>query len=156
MRDAKSHGPVCPQLNILTNTYIPGSEDCLFLNVYTPNVKPETPLPVLVHIHGGAYLFGSGDVDLYGPDFFISGTVGMTLDYRLATLGFLGFGNCEISGTARLRDHVVLALKWVQKSIFKGDSAGATLVGYHMVSPISKGLFQRAIEVNGSPFHDDN
>ncbi|CAB3255054.1 unnamed protein product [Arctia plantaginis] len=54
VRDAKVHGSVCPQLNILTNTYIPGSEDCLFVNVYTPNVKPETPLPVLVHIHGGS------------------------------------------------------------------------------------------------------
>lgn len=166
MRDAKSHGPVCPQLNILTNTYIPGSEDCLFLNVYTPNVKPETPLPVLVHIHGGAYLFGSGNVDLYGPDFFVSEIVVVTLNYRLATLGFLSLGNCEVPGNAALKDQVA-ALKWVQKNIhvfggdpaqvtIKGDTAGASSVGYHMVSPVSKGLFKRAIAASGSTFNDYN
>ncbi|CAB3246688.1 unnamed protein product [Arctia plantaginis] len=166
VRDAKVHGSVCPQLNILTNTYIPGSEDCLFVNVYTPNVKPETPLPVLVHIHGGAYLFGSGDTDLYGPDFFVSEMVVVTFNYRLATLGFLSLGNCEVSGNAGLKDQVA-ALKWVQKNIhvfggdptrvtLKGDTAGAASVGYHMVSPGSKGLFHRAIAASGSPFNDFN
>lgn len=153
---------MCPQIDLLNNIYIPGDEDCLFLNVYSPNLKPEKPLPVMFFIHGGGFKFGSGNVDLYGPDFIVpKDVVLVTMNYRLDTLGFLNLGTKEVPGNAALKDQV-LALKWVQKNIhvFGGDnqqvtlfgeSAGATAVGYHLVSPMSKGLFQKALLQSGAP-----
>ncbi|XP_075975055.1 esterase B1-like [Anticarsia gemmatalis] len=160
VRDATKHGSICPQLNILTNVYDHGNEDCLFVNVYTPNLKPDKLLSVLVWIHGGAFLFGSGDTAMYGPDFHVSELVVVTLNYRLDTLGFLSLGNCDVPGNAGLKDQVA-ALKWVQKNIknFGGDpdsvtimggTAGSSSVGFHLVSPMSKGLFKRAIAMSGA------
>ncbi|CAH0586800.1 unnamed protein product [Chrysodeixis includens] len=162
VRNATEHGPVCPQIDLLNNVYIPGDEDCLFLNVYTPNLKPDKRLPVMFFIFGGGFKFGSGNVDLYGPDFIVSKEVVLvTINYRLDTLGFLNLGTKEVPGNAALKDQV-LALKWVKKNIrlFGGDpnkvtifgeSSGATSVGYHLVSPMSKGLFKRAILQSGVP-----
>ncbi|CAD0201630.1 unnamed protein product [Chrysodeixis includens] len=162
VRNATSHGSVCPQVDLLNNVYIPGNEDCLFLNVYTPNLKPKKPLPVMFFIHGGVLKFGAGDTDLYGPDFLVSKeVVVVTINYRLDTLGFINLGIKEVPGNAGLKDQV-LALKWVQKNIhlFGGDpksvtifgeSAGGTSVGHHLLSPMSKGLFKRAILQSGVP-----
>lgn len=113
-------------------------------------------------IHGGVLKFGSGNDDLYGPDFIVpNGVVLVTINYRLDTLGFLNLGTKDVPGNAGLKDQV-LALKWVQKNIhlFGGDpksvtifgeSGGATSVGHHLLSPMSKGLFKRAILQSGVP-----
>lgn len=133
--------------------------------MYTPTVTPETPLPVMVFIHGGGFKFGSGNVDIYGPDFLVAKEVILvTMNYRLDTLGFFCFGTADVPGNAGLKDQV-LALKWVNANIASfggnpnnitlfGESAGASAVGYHLVSPMSKGLFQRAILQSGVPSMD--
>ncbi|XP_050563387.1 juvenile hormone esterase-like [Spodoptera frugiperda] len=161
VRNATQHGSVCPQVELLNNIVIPGDEDCLFLNVYTPTLTPKSPLPVMVFIHGGSFKFGSGDVDVYGPDFLVAkDVIVVTINYRLDVLGFLTLGTKEVPGNAAMKDQV-FALRWVNKNIkyFGGDnqkvtlfgeSAGAVAVGYHLVSPMSKGLFQRAILESGA------
>ncbi|XP_075975672.1 esterase E4-like [Anticarsia gemmatalis] len=175
VRSALVHGPVCPQ-NSLFNIVNPsdgdpsaafGDEDCLFLNVYTPNLKPNKPLSVLFVIPGGAYVFGSGNDDIYGPDFLISKQIiVVTINHRLGPLGFLSMGTPEVPGNAAMKDQVA-GLKWVQKNIkyFGGDpncvtiigeSSGAASVGFHLLSPMSKGLFRRVISMSGSPFADWN
>ncbi|KAJ8716842.1 hypothetical protein PYW07_003469 [Mythimna separata] len=160
-----AHGSVCPQFNPITAVYTSGSEDCLFLNVYSPNIKSASLYPVIVFIHGGANIFGSGNSDLYGPDYFIEkNVVVVTINYRLGALGFLSIGSNDVPGNAALKDQA-LALKWVNKNIkkFKGDPNSVTLVGdtaggqavtLHMLSPMSKGLFQRGIAMSGSPTCD--
>lgn len=67
-----------------------GSEDCLYLNVYSPNIVPSTPYPVMVFIHGGGFVSGSGNDDAYGPQFLVrKDVVVVTFNYRLEILGFL-------------------------------------------------------------------
>ena len=135
-----------------------GNEDCLFLNVYVPKSAIENEdasLPVMVWIHGGSLITGSGNYRDYGPDHFIEKDVVLvTINYRLGPLGFT-FMNDSVPGNAGLKDQV-LALQWVQDNIgqFHGDnsavtifgeSAGAFSVSVHMLSPLSANLFQRVI-----------
>ncbi|CAH0586799.1 unnamed protein product [Chrysodeixis includens] len=162
VRNATENGAVCPQINLLKNFYVPGSEDCLFLNVFTPNVHPPKPLPVMFYIHGGLFKSNSGDDTFFGPDFLISkNVIVVTINYRLDAIGFLSLETKEVPGNAGLKDQV-LALQWVNRNIkqFGGDlnritmfgqSAGAASIVYHMVSPMSKGLFQRGILQSGVP-----
>lgn len=163
--DATKHGSVCPQFNPITSIYTPGSEDCLFLNVYTLDINPEKLYPVIVFIHGGANIFGSGNSDLYGPDYFLGkNVIVVTFNYRLGALGFLSIGSEDVPGNAALKDQV-LALKWVKKNIANfggdpdqvtilGDTAGGQSTTLHMLSPMSKGLFKKAISMSGSPTCD--
>ncbi|CAD0198626.1 unnamed protein product [Chrysodeixis includens] len=165
IRNATQHGSVCPQVEVLSNIFLPGNEDCLFINVYSPNIKPETLLPVIVFIHGGGYRSGSGNDASYGPDFLVrKNMVAVTLNYRVDALGFLSLGTEDVPGNAGLKDQV-LALKWVQNNIhvFGGDrnrvtimgqSAGSASVALHVSSPMSTGLFQRAIPMSGAPSSD--
>lgn len=165
MKKATQHGAVCPQIDIFTNELLPGSEDCLFLNVYTAELKPKLPLPVMVFIHGGGYKSGSGNVEHYGPDFLVKhGVVLVTINYRLEALGFLCLDTENVPGNAGLKDQVA-ALKWVQKNIANfggdpknvtvfGESAGGASTALHVLSPMSKGLFHRAIPMSGVPLCD--
>nr|WGO51725.1 putative antennal esterase CXE27 [Ectropis grisescens] len=165
VREAKSHGAECPQKDMTTFDFIPGSEDCLFLNVYTRDLNPAAPLPVMVYIHGGGYGFGSGNESHYGPDFLVNHEVLLvTINYRLGPLGFLCLDTEDVPGNAGMKDQVA-ALKWVKENIkfFGGDpnnvtifgeSAGGASVGLHILSPMSKGLFKRAICMSGVPFCD--
>ncbi|CAK1555095.1 unnamed protein product [Leptosia nina] len=162
---AKTHGPMCYQIDFFTRQtpdYIPsGSEDCLYLNVYTPDIKPEKPLAVMVYIHGGGFMSGCGNHEVFGPEFLVKNDVILvTLNYRLEVVGFLSLDTKELPGNAGMKDQV-LALKWIKKNIgfFGGDSdnmtifgesAGAASVSYHLVSPMSKGLFNRAIMQSGT------
>lgn len=160
MRSAKAHGSICHQYNFITRIKEKGSEDCLYLNVYTPNVNPKQPLPVMFWIHGGAFCCGSGNDDIYGPDFLIrNGVVIVTINYRLEVVGFLCLDTEEVPGNAGIKDQVA-ALRWVNKNIanFGGDpnnvtifgqSAGASCATYHCISPMTKGLFKRAIAQSG-------
>ncbi|KAM3956423.1 LOW QUALITY PROTEIN: alpha-esterase 45 [Aphomia sociella] len=165
VRKATEHGPVCTQYNILTDKYMPGSEDCLYLNVYTPDVKPSKPLPVMFFIHGGGFKSGSGNDDQYGPDFLIDHNVVLvTINYRLEVLGFLCLDTVDVPGNAGLKDQV-FAMKWVKQNIeqFGGDPNNVTIFGesvggastiFHVLSPLSSGLFQRAISMSGVPSCD--
>ncbi|XP_037092210.1 esterase E4-like [Pollicipes pollicipes] len=154
-RDATAPGNMCPQFFL---GQYQGDEDCLFLNVYTPKLpsEAERPLDVMVWIHGGAFLFGSGNPDQYGPGYFMDENVVLvTLNYRLGALGFLSTDDDEAWGNYGLYDQN-MALLWVQQNIaaFGGDpsrvtifgeSAGGTSVHYQIISPLSRGLFGRAI-----------
>ncbi|CAH2047748.1 unnamed protein product, partial [Iphiclides podalirius] len=167
VRNATEHGSVCIQYDIVLEQFISGSEDCLFLNVYTPELDPKEPLPVMFYIHGGGYISGSGNDDFYGPDFLVDrGVILVTINYRLEVLGFLSLETKEVPGNAGVKDQVA-ALKWVQKNIAKfggdpnrvtvfGESAGASCTGFHIVSPMSKGLFRRAIAMSGVPLADNS
>lgn len=137
-----------------------GQDDCLILNVYTPLTITRL-LPVMVFIHGGAFLQGSSSKMLYGPEYLISKEIILvTINYRLNVEGFLCLGIKEAPGNAGMKDQVA-ALKWVQENIkaFGGDpndvtlfgeSAGSASVSFHVLSPMSKGLFHKAIEQSGS------
>ncbi|XP_044731321.1 uncharacterized protein LOC123294263 [Chrysoperla carnea] len=161
--DATKERSVCPVTFALPGTDS-GSEDCLFLNVYTPQLPKEsqTKLPVMVWIHGGAFNMGSGNSETFGPEFLVAKNVILvTLNYRLGYLGFLRLNDpkCEVTGNAGLKDQTE-ALHWVQKNIsaFGGDpnnvtlfgeSAGSASVSFHLLSPLSKGLFHKAILQSG-------
>ncbi|XP_069357770.1 esterase FE4-like [Maniola hyperantus] len=165
IRNATQHGNICTQIDYRTGEILPSSEDCLYLNVYTPNVMPTSPLAVMVYIHGGGFQSGSGNDDYLGPDFFMSlNVVLVTLNYRLDAPGFLSLGSKEIPGNAGLKDQVA-ALKWVQRNIPQfggnpnkvtifGNTAGAICCLLHAISPMSKGLFQRVIAMSGVPLFD--
>ncbi|XP_068084827.1 esterase FE4-like [Anabrus simplex] len=159
--EALYEGNMCKQTD-RAGTAPLGDEDCLFLNVYTPELPGSGPLrPVMVWIHGGGYLFGSGNKDGQGPQFLLNeGVVYVSINYRLGVFGFLSTEDEVAPGNAGLKDQV-LALRWVQQNIaaFGGDpdqvtifgeSAGGTSVQYHLLSPMSKGLFRGAIAQSGS------
>lgn len=159
IRDCFSFGNSCLQFNPIKNTEIKGDEDCLFLNIYTPNVNSTRLKAVMVYIHGGGFFFGSGDDDLQGPDFLINeGVVLVTLNYRLGVMGWMSLGTPEYSGNQGLKDQQ-LALRWINANIhlFGGDSTKITIFGqsagssschFHILAPGSRGLFQQAIEMS--------
>ncbi|XP_050531758.1 esterase E4-like isoform X3 [Daktulosphaira vitifoliae] len=138
-----------------------GSEDCLYLNVYSP-ITNEKWLPVMVWIHGGSFKVGYGGPDRFGPKYFMDkDIIIVSINYRLGVLGFLSTEDDVITGNFGLKDQV-MALKWVQENIrsFNGDperitifggSAGGVSVGLHLLSSMSKGLFHRAILQSGTP-----
>ncbi|CAH2092469.1 unnamed protein product [Euphydryas editha] len=161
IRNASKFGPISYQNDVFTTKAILGQEDCLYLNVYTPDLAPNKPFPVMLWIHGGGFICGSGNDDMYGPEFLIKkDVVVVTFNYRLGILGFLSLETDDIPGNAGMKDQVA-ALRWVQNNIenFGGDpnnvtifgeSAGGASVSYHLISPMSAGLFKRAIIQSGA------
>lgn len=159
--NATQVGNACPQFDELYLHKYYGEEDCLFLNIFVPKHDSHRQLPVLVNIHGGGFLVGDGDPLIYGPENFLkAGIIVVTLNYRLGALGFLSLNTPDIPGNAGLKDQV-LALKWVKKNIvnFGGDAEKITLMGegsggasvmYHILSPLSNGLFISAAFASGS------
>ncbi len=141
------------------------SEDCLYLNIWTPGSTGNEKLAVYVFIHGGAYATGSGSEIMYdGHRMAEQGIIVVTINYRLGALGFLAtHALADESGTAGnygLLDQIE-ALHWVKKNIaaFGGDptritvggqSAGAYSVTALLLSPLAKGLFSQAIAQSGS------
>ncbi|MBQ3193534.1 MAG: carboxylesterase family protein [Oscillospiraceae bacterium] len=145
-----------------TYTY---SEDCLFLNVFAPDTVGEgEKLPVLVYIHGGGFTGGCGHEKHFdGPVWPAKGVVGVTLNYRLGPLGFACLPELKqeagATGNYGLYDQLA-AITWVRDNIasFGGDpenitimgqSAGAMSVQQHCLSPLSAGLFQKAVMSSG-------
>lgn len=143
------------------------AEDCLFLNVWLPaSTPPSAKLPVMVWIHGGAFVFGSGAMpDFSGSSFTEKGVILVSINYRLGRLGFFAFPALgkehpeEPKGNYAYMDQVA-ALKWIQKNIaaFGGDpnnitifgeSAGGVSVHSLITIPPAKGLFQKAIIESG-------
>lgn len=161
IRNASKLGSESYQIDVFFTKAILGQEDCLYLNVYTPDIAPKESFPVMVWIHGGGYISGHGNDSLYGPEFLVNKNVILvTLNYRVGILGFLSLETEDIPGNAGMKDQVA-ALKWVQKNIksFGGDptnvtifgeSAGGSSVSFHLVSPMSAGLFKRAIIQSGA------
>lgn len=166
VRDCSSFGSCCPQPKQQDAAGF--SEDCLYLNVWTPAENPDSRLPVMVWIHGGGFNFGSASLPEYnGRSLAGKGVVVVTVNYRLGPMGFLVHpllakeSANDVSGNYGLLDQIA-ALKWVQKNIasFGGDpdrvtifgqSAGSRSVTLLMISPLSAGLFHRAIAASGGP-----
>jgi len=150
----------------LVPSFRPTSEDCLSLNVWTANLRGKIKQPVMVWIHGGSGNAGRGMDE--GAGWVQKGIVAVTINYRLGILGFLALPAL----TAESLDHSsgaygfldqIAALEWVHRNIaaFGGDpanvtvygmSSGGEFVGGLLVSPLAKGLFQRAIIQSGAPF----
>jgi para-nitrobenzyl esterase len=154
IRDAKAFGSSCQ-----------AAEDCLYLNVYTPkDTKAGAKLPVMVWIHGGAFIFGSGST--YDPAHFTEqGIVAVTVNYRLGRAGWFAHPALTAEnpkgplGNYGIMDQIA-ALEWVRDNIaaFGGDkknvtifgeSAGAISINYLMLAPQAKGLFAKAISESG-------
>jgi para-nitrobenzyl esterase len=142
------------------------SEDCLYLNVWTPRTQSSANLPVIVFVHGGGFVEGSGSIAVYdGTRLASTGVVVVTINYRMGVFGFLAYPGLTAesrhhsSGNYGLLDQIA-ALRWVQGNIrnFGGDprkvtvwgqSAGAMSVGALLASPPAKGLLQRAMADSG-------
>jgi len=164
IKDAKEFGPECPQLDMPVqgwNMTVENSEDCLTLNVFVPTtIKPDEKIAVMVWIHGGGFSFGSGWAFPGGVLAAFNDVIVVSINYRLGVLGFLNVPGTDVTGNFGMLDQV-LALKWIQANIvsFGGDSkrvtifaqsAGAIAVSLHLISPLSKGLFHRAIIQSGA------
>ena len=141
------------------------SEDCLYLNVYEPaDTKRGAKLPVMVWIHGGAFLFGSGSA-YDGSHFARQGVVVVTINYRLGRAGWFAHPALTAEnpkgplGNYGLMDQIA-ALDWVADNVKEfggdpknvtifGESAGAISVNYLMLAPQAKGLFEKALSESG-------
>lgn len=158
--EATTPPPACAQdaLGLLSSDV----EDCLFLNVHTPDPRPEGA-PVMVWIHGGAFVFGEGlQLDRGTAGDVLAQRYGMvvvSINYRLGAFGFLADAALGASGNEGFEDQQ-LALRWVRDHIaaFGGDPAQVTIAGesaggisvcHHLVAPGSRGLFARAISQSG-------
>ncbi|XP_054003488.1 esterase FE4-like [Hylaeus anthracinus] len=158
--DATQHRSTCPFYCMIKKGLI-GDEDCLYLNVYTPALDKEARKAVMVWFHPGGFNSGMADDALFGPDFLLENdVVVVTVNYRLGALGFLNTGDKSAPGNAGMKDQV-MALKWVKDNIhffggcpnrvtIFGQSSGAACVQFHMLSPMSEGLFSGAIQESGS------
>ncbi|XP_013032180.2 fatty acyl-CoA hydrolase precursor, medium chain-like isoform X2 [Anser cygnoides] len=170
LRDATSYPPLCPQdLAMLKKAeknyqekHIPfqTSEDCLYLNVYSPaGSDKKDKLPVMVWIHGGNFVFGGASRYDGSALSAYENVVVVIIQYRLGLLGFFCTGDEHARGNWALLDQVA-ALHWIQENIeqFGGDPGSVTLFGVsagscsvyaHIMSPLSKGLFHKAISESG-------
>jgi para-nitrobenzyl esterase len=168
-RAATAYGAACEQPAQGWNDSVVASmsEDCLYLNVWTPALKPKTRFPVMVWIHGGAFIGGAGTDPIFaGEELVKKGVILVTLNYRLGIFGF--YAHPELtrdsihhsSGNFALEDQMA-ALQWVRDNIaaFGGDaqkitvfgqSAGGMSVVTLLASPLTKGEFQRAIVESGA------
>lgn len=168
VRDATQYGASCAQAQP-TSYFVPGpfSEDCLSLNVWTPNTAPTKPIPVMFWIHGGSARVGSGSEPGYdGTRLAQQGVVVVTINYRLDRLGWFAHPALTKEQPDAPKANygwmdMVAALEWVKRNIaaFGGDpnevtifgeSAGGIAVATLMTTPSSKGLFKRAIAQSGS------
>ncbi|XP_065212962.1 esterase FE4-like [Planococcus citri] len=153
----------CLQIDALEPYSILGEEDCLYLNIFTPKIPVNDVDPlmdVMVFIHGGAFMYGGGDI--FYPDYILQNgdIVYISINYRLGVLGFFSTDDNVAPGNYGLKDQVA-ALKWIQRNVihFGGNPSSVTIVGlsaggasvhYHFVSPMSEGLFQKGVSVGGT------
>jgi para-nitrobenzyl esterase len=166
VRDASKFGADCPQRTWPGSTAIM-SEDCLFLNLWTPaTATDKSKLPVMVWIHGGGFTGGSGSGPGSAGDAFAKqGVILMTINYRLGRLGHFAYPALskehpeEFKGSYAYMDQIA-ALKWIQKNIaaFGGDPNNVTIFGFSaggvsvhslLTIPAAKGLFHKAISESG-------
>jgi para-nitrobenzyl esterase len=167
VRPATEFGPNCPQPQSGFAAAKPSSEDCLTINVWAPKDYKGKKLPVMVSVHGGAYILGSGDLE-DTTSFTRDGIVMVSMNYRLGRLGQFAHPALTAEnpsgplGSYTVMDQVA-ALQWVKRNIagFGGDpaavtifgcSAGGTYVNMLMGSPKAQGLFRGAI-AESDPFN---
>ncbi|MHB8214632.1 MAG: carboxylesterase/lipase family protein [Candidatus Sulfotelmatobacter sp.] len=172
-RKADAFAPACMQVGVSMPGETPPvvSEDCLYLNIWTPAKKKTAHerLPVIVWIYGGGYINGSASMPLYWGDRLAhKGVVVVTIAYRIGPLGFLAHPELtresphHSSGNYGLMDQIA-ALEWIQRNVaaFGGDPKSVTIAGQSsggmsvsilMASPLAKGLFHRAIGESGGLF----
>jgi para-nitrobenzyl esterase len=172
VRKATEFGNHCMQVHVWDDIIFRDSqmsEDCLYLNVWTPAASADAKLPVMVWIHGGGFIAGSAsEARQDGERLAGKGVVVVSMNYRLGIFGFLAHPELtkespnHASGNYGLLDQAA-ALEWVKRNIaaFGGDpgnvtifgeSAGSFSVSAHMASPVSQGLFQKAIGESGAYF----
>lgn len=159
IKDATVEVPNCLSIDMYApDPKVIGTEDCLVLSIFTHNISRQAP--VLVHIHGGGFVVGNANAKPYylmDEDLVI-----VDVNYRLGILGFLSFEDEVMPGNQGLKDQS-LALRWVQENIasfggdsncvtISGESAGGYSVYHHTVSPLSRGLFHRAIAESGTSY----
>jgi para-nitrobenzyl esterase len=178
VRKADHFGSPCGQISRTApipgsqNAVIPPSEDCLYLDVWTPAKRAGEKLPVMVWIYGGGFQAGSSSNPQFdGEGLAAKGVVRVQMNYRLGIFGFLSHPDLDkesphgVSGNYGLLDQIA-ALQWVQRNIaaFGGDprrvtifgqSAGGGSVHFLSLSPLARGLFQRAVSENGLLFSGD-
>lgn len=162
VRSGSTYGSPCPQ--VATAFGLPSTnEDCLYLNVYTP--KTPGPFPVMVWIHGGAFVYGEGGAGYDASKLVAQGVAVVTINYRLGAFGFLAHPALTAeqgagSGNYGLMDQQA-ALAWVKNNIarFGGDASNVTIFGEsaggysvlaQVASPLAAGLFQKAIVQSGA------
>ena len=170
-RKADAFAPACMQVGVSMPGETPPvvSEDCLYLNIWTPAKTAHEHLPVIVWIYGGGYINGSASMPLYWGDRLArKGVIVVTIAYRLGPLGFLALPELtreslhHSSGNYGLMDQIA-ALEWMQRNIatFGGDPKNVTIAGQSsgsisvsilMASPLARGLFHRAIGESGGLF----
>lgn len=144
------------------NPNTPISEDCLYINVIAPKPRPKNAA-VMLWIYGGGFYSGTNTLDVYDPKILVSeeNVVIASMQYRVASLGFLFFDTADVPGNAGLFDQL-MGLQWVHDNIHAfggnpnnitlfGESAGAVSVALHLLSPLSRNLFSQAIMQSGSP-----
>ncbi|XP_072141230.1 acetylcholinesterase-like isoform X2 [Dermacentor andersoni] len=169
--DATSRRTACPQVPFpgFGMEHLNITEDCLHLNVWVPELARNagSSRPVLIWIHGGGFTFGSANEANYSGAVLtaFAEVLVVSMNYRLSILGFLNANSPDAPGNVGLLDQV-MALKWVQRNIefFGGDpqqvtlfgeSAGSMSVHAHIMSPMSEGLFKRALLMSGTMFSID-
>src|SRR5580700_178578 len=170
-RKADAFAPACMQVGVSMPGETPPvvSEDCLYLNLWTPAKTAHEHLPVIVWIYGGGYINGSASMPLYWGDRLArKGVIVVTIAYRLGPLGFLALPELtqesphHSSGNYGLMDQIA-ALGWIQRNIaavggdpknvtIAGQSSGSISVSILMASPLARGLFHRAIGESGGLF----
>jgi para-nitrobenzyl esterase len=168
VKKADAFANACMQAPNSQGNTAPVSEDCLYLNVWTPAQSATAKIPVIVWIHGGGFTGGSTSISMYdGMGFARKGVVLVSLAYRLGPFGFMAHPELSResghgSGTYGIQD-LVAGLTWVHANIsaFGGDSGNVTIFGHSAgsaavtflaASPLSKGLFHRVIAMSGSSF----
>lgn len=143
------------------NPNTPMSEDCLYVSVFVPHPRPKNS-PVMLWIYGGGFFQGTSTLDVYDYRTLASeeNIIVVSIQYRVANLGFMYLGMPEAPGNSGLFDQN-LAIRWVKDNIHHfggdpsritlfGESAGAVSVSLHLLSPLSRDLFNRAILESGS------
>ncbi|CAG9791740.1 unnamed protein product [Diatraea saccharalis] len=156
--EAVNDSAICAQIQ---DNIIQGTSDCLQLNIFVPiSANIDHRLPVMVHIHGGYFIFGSKSSEIYGPKYLVRHDVILVvINYRLGPYGFMCLDIPEVPGNQGLKDQV-LALRWIKQNIesFGGDatkitvfgvSAGGHSIEFHMLSD-NEILFNNAILQSGS------
>ena len=169
VKPADQFGRACIQTNAAIKDLPAPSEDCLYLNVWTPTKSENEKLAVMVWIHGGGFTAGTPAEKTYHGEWLAKkGVIVVSIGYRLGVMGFLAHPDLsaenpnKVSGNYGLLD-MIAGLKWVQKNIGKfggdpnritifGESAGSAAVSILCASPAAKGLFQRAIAESGASF----
>lgn len=166
IRRSDSFGPPCAQKS---GNEIQGSEDCLFLNVWSGATNPAERRPVMIWIHGGAFNWGATSSPQFdGSRFAKQGVVLVSISYRLGVFGFLAHPQLSReggkgSGAYALQDQIA-ALKWVRQNIRQfggdptrvtifGESSGGISVSLLAAAPAARGLFQGAISESGGAFN---